>query len=304
MTTIELKSSSRLVDQLETDGLVILPNFIQGEMLTTMRRAFESRLKRMRWNDVDGYEKTERFRHMVHDVLQLEQGFVDVGLHPLVKEVLRGYLGDRFALVEAKGWKSLPTRRMFHGWHGDAWYDQTRVSGIPREIKLAFFLTDVKTGGFNFFKGSHRKYQPRAWRNDEVAATFSQADLVNVAGPAGTAFLFDTSGVHGQSCPILEPRYACFYNYHDPSVLIQQEDVDYYRYHPLLLNAAFLGNLSAEDQRILGFGNKNRFVSAYERQPSHTNFQSVHRRAYDMKIVADEFGSRVAAKLRSRAGKK
>src|SRR5947208_233868 len=31
----------------------------------------------------------------------------------LVKETLRAYLGENYQLVEAKGWKSLPTRRMF-----------------------------------------------------------------------------------------------------------------------------------------------------------------------------------------------
>jgi hypothetical protein len=284
------------LEQLETDGLAILPNFIQGEQLANMQRAFESRLKRLRWNDVDGYEKTERFRHMVQDVLLLDQGFVEVALHPLVKQVLRSYIGEGFELVEAKGWRSIPTRRMFHGWHGDAWYDQTKVSGIPREVKLAFYLTDVKTGAFNYFKGSHRKHQPRGWRNHEIAA-FDPAQIMTVTGSAGTAFLFDTSGIHGQSCPILESRNAVFYNYHDPSVPIQQEDLDYYRYHPLLLNAAFLGNLSREDQQILGFGNKSHYIPAFERKPAHTAFQSLHRSAYDMKIVADEFASRVGARL-------
>ena len=78
-------------------------------------------------------------------------------------------------------------------------------------------------------------------------------------GPAGSAFLFDTSGTHRQGVPMLEPRQAVFYNYHDPDVPLQQEDIDYYRYHPLLLNAAFLGGLSPEDQRILGFGNKTNY---------------------------------------------
>jgi hypothetical protein len=286
------------LEQLETNGLAILPGFIQGEQLANMRRAFESRLKRLRWNDFDGYEKTERFRHMVHDVLVLEEGFLQVGIHPLVKDVVRAYVGDRVELVEAKGWESIPTNRMFHGWHGDAWYDQTKVPGIPREVKLAFYLTDVETGAFNYFKGSHRKHQPRGWRNHEIEA-FSPQDIVKVTGPAGTAFLFDTSGVHGQSCPILQPRYAAFYNYHDPSVPIQQEDLDYYRYHPLLLNAAFLGNLSEDDRRFLGFGNKAHYIPAYERQPRDKTFQSLHQHVYDMKIVADELGSRVGAKLRT-----
>jgi len=120
---------------------------------------------------------------------------------------------------------------------------------------------------------------------------------VEVTGPAGTAFLFDTSGIHGQSCPILKPRSAVFYNYHDPSVPIQREDLEYYRYHPLLLNAAFLGDLSREDQKILVFGNKNHYIHAFERKPKHAAFQSFHQSAYDIKIMAGDFGYRLTSRL-------
>jgi hypothetical protein len=77
--------------------------------------------------------------------------------------------------------------------------------------------------------------------------------------------MFDTSAVHRQSIPILEPRQAVFFGYHNPSIALQPDDIAYYRYHPLLLNAAFLGNLSLEDHRILGFGNKTNFQPAFQR---------------------------------------
>ena len=285
------------LDKLEKDGVVILPGFIPAGVLPMMQRAFEARLQRPRWNDFDGYERTERFRHMVQDVLVLEQGFVDAALHPLVKETLKGYIGEKFALVEAKGWKSLATMRLFHGWHADAWYDQTRVSWIPREVKLAFYLTDVKSGAFQYVKGSHRQQAPRSWGRQEVA-NFPASDIVEVTGEAGTAFLFDTSGVHRQSSPILEARNAVFYNYHDPSIPLQQEDIDYYRYHPLVLNAAFLGNLTAEDQYILGFGDKTNYEPAFSRKSRHAGLQKWQAAALDFKLRMDEFTERVTARLR------
>ena len=229
----------RLFAELDTNGIVVLPNLLSAEQLRGMQRAFESKLRRLRWNNFDGYQKTETYRHMVEDVLLLDQGFVDLALHPLVKQILTRYLGDKYELNEAKGWKSLPTRRDFHGWHGDAWYDQT-TSEIPREVKLAFYLTDVRSGAFNYIKGTHRQQHPRPVRNHEVADV-PASQIVEVMGSAGSAFLFDTSGTHRQGVPMLEPRRAVFYNYHDPDVPLQKEDIDYYRYHPLLLNAAFLG---------------------------------------------------------------
>ncbi len=129
--------------------------------LALVQSLVNSRLQHMRWNNCDGYERTERFRIMVQDVLTLAQGFVDLPLHPLVRAVLNEYLGSTYELCEAKGWLSLPTSRDFHGWHGDEWYDQDQVRGsIPREIKLALYLTDVRSGAFQYIKGTHRRQAP------------------------------------------------------------------------------------------------------------------------------------------------
>jgi hypothetical protein len=278
MTTAVVEQAATQADQaeaiyrrLDAAGAVALPRLVSDETLHDMQRAFASRLNGMRWNDCDGYERTEMSRFMAPDVLTLAQGFVDIGLHPLVKAVLNRYLGEgRYELCEAKGWKSLPTRRDLHGWHGDAWYDQTKITDhIPREVKLAFYLTDVTSGAFAYLPGSHRKQVPHLLTRAERQEVRAD-EAIEFLGPAGTAVLFDTSGIHRQSVPILEPRQAVFLNYHDPSVPLQQEDVEYYRYHPLLLNAAFLGGLSDEDRKILGFGNKANYQPGYARSTPYT----------------------------------
>jgi hypothetical protein len=290
--------SNTLVKQLENNGIALLPRLLSSEQLGSMQVAFETRLHRVRWNDFEGYTKTERYRHMVNDVLTLSQGFVDLALHPLVKETLTGYVGDSFALVEAKGWKSLPASTDFHGWHGDAWYDQERIRDhIPREVKMAVYLTDVKSGAFQYIKGTHGQQHPRPVRAQE-AASYPAESVVEMTGPAGTAFLFDTSGIHRQAVPILERRHAVFYNYHDPSIPLQREDIEYYRYHPLLLNAAFLGDMTEEDRRILGFGDQRNFYPAFERQAKHTAFQEVFRMAFEAKIRTDAVSERIVSRMR------
>ena len=289
--------ASLIVKELQHHGIVVLDHLVGPDQLAGMRRAFERRLRRPRWNHFDGYEQTERYRHMILDVLTLDQGFVDVALHPDVQQALRDYVGLNYELVEAKGWKSLPTKRDFHGWHGDAWYDQTRRTDIPREVKLGIYLSDVKSGAFNYVKGSHGRQAPRPVRNDELNKV-STDRVVAVTGRAGTAFLFDTSGIHRQSVPILEERLAVFYNYHDPTVPLQEEDVAYYRYHPLLLNAAFLGGLSDEDRRVLGFGNKTHYQPDFERAAEHEAFQRLVRFGYGLKLAAGDFGRRVTGRLK------
>ena len=295
--------TSLLARELETHGIAVVPDLLSADRLGAMQAAFARRLEHQRWNDFDGYEKTEPFRHMVQDVLTLHQSFVDLALHPLIKEALREYLGAGFVLCEAKGWLSLPTRRNFHGWHGDSWYDQTCIPSIPREVKVAIYLTDVRSGAFNYIKGSHGRQAPRMVRAEEVADTPPER-IAEVTGKAGTVILFDTSGIHQQGTPILEPRQAVFLNYHHPDVRLQAEDVAYYRYHPLLLNAAFLGGLTAEDQSILGFGNKVHYQEHSKRVPAHRGFRWLSSRVFDMKLTLKSQAERITTRLRKIAGKR
>jgi hypothetical protein len=297
VSDLQTHQADRLVQQLEADGVVRLPHLVSDATLGDMQAAFASRVRRMRWNNCDGYERTERWRYMVQDVLTLAQGFVDVVLHPLVKAVAQRYIGPGYMLCEAKGWRSLPTKRDFHGWHGDAWYDQTQVTDrVPRELKLAVYLTDVRSGAFQYIKGSHGQPPRSLKRHESQALPLDRMD--EFLGPAGTAFLFDTSGIHRQSIPILEPRQAIFCNYHEASVPLQPEDVEYYRYHPLLLNAAFLGGLSAEDFRVLGFGEKATYQPGYARTPAHPRFLALLQRSYEARLFAGEWSQRIFGRLK------
>src|SRR5438270_12862920 len=101
-----LFASSTIAKELEEFGIARLPRLISSRALADMQSAFAARLCGIRWNDYDGYARTERYRFMIQDVLTMAQGFVDVAVHPLVKEALREYLGVTFEAVEAKGWNS------------------------------------------------------------------------------------------------------------------------------------------------------------------------------------------------------
>jgi len=289
-------SIDTIVAALEQDGVVRLPMLFSAEQLAVMQQAFNARLRRLRWNNINGYEKTEPHRHMVEDVLTLEQGFVDVAVHPIVKQVLHRYLG-RYALVEARGWRSLPTKRDFHGWHGDEWYDQQVSKDIPMEVKLGFYLTDVRSGAFNYIRGTHRKHSPRRIRTADLPAV-PASQIAELMGPAGTAFLFDTSGIHRQGVPMLEPRQVVFLNYHDPHVPLQREDLESYRYHPLLLNAALLGNLSDEDQRILGFGDKTNYRPGFEQPRGAERIHRTLTRIHDANLRLRDLQIRLVTRLR------
>ena len=122
-------------------------------------------------------------------------------------------------------------------------------------------------------------------------------DIAEMMGPAGTAFMFDTSGIHRQGVPMLERRHAIFFNYHDPEVRLQEDDRKFYRYHPLLLNAAFLGDLSPDDQKLLGFGNKSNFIPAYVRPARPPFLYNAFIATLNLQLHAKTLSARIAAKL-------
>jgi hypothetical protein len=289
--------ASPIAKELERHGIVVIPDLLNPDQLKGMQAAFGARLSRQRWNAAEGYSKTEPHRHVVEDVLVLHQGFMDAALDPRVTDALREYVGPEVQLVEAKGWQSNPTTYDFQQWHGDAWYDQQQVPHIPRQVKLAIYLTDVKSGAFKFIKGSHGQRPPRGFRYDEVKEA-PPDQILECLAPAGTGILFDTSGVHRQSIPILEKRRALFYCYHDPSIPLQRADVEYYRYHPMLLNAAFLGNLTEADKRILGFGDKRNYQENHVRKTGHRGYHAAVQWIFDLNLRWEEFRDRAAARAR------
>jgi len=214
--------TSPLAKELEHHGVVVISDLLAPARLRAMQSAFASRLTRQRWNDLDGYSKTETVPAHDRGRVVAAPGLSGRGPRPARDRGGGRIRRPRLPTRRSEGLQSNPTKLDFHGWHGDAWYDQTRVAGIPREVKLGVYLTDVTSGAFKYIKGSHGRQAPRGVRPREVADTPPE-QILEVLGKAGTGFLFDTSGIHRQSVPILEKRHAVFYGYHDASVPLQQE---------------------------------------------------------------------------------
>ena len=82
-SAVPTAETERVLAELQQNGVIVLPNLILPQQLSAMQDAFNSRLQRIRWNDFEGYEK-ERYRHVVPDLLTIEQAFVEIALHPLI----------------------------------------------------------------------------------------------------------------------------------------------------------------------------------------------------------------------------
>jgi hypothetical protein len=281
-----------IIQALEAEGLAMVEGLVTPPMLRAMQGAFARVLGQMDWNTSRGYRKSDRHRHMVEEILTLDPAFLELALRPEIKRVMSRYIGPRHVLSEVRGWETVVTRSSFHGWHNDAWYDPT-LSEVPREVKLGLYLTDVETGHFSYIRGTHINNRHRHWNDREI--DHLRERIVDIKGPAGSTFLFDTAGIHRQSSPVLTPRQVVFFNYHDGRIPLQEIDVNAYRYHPLILNAAFLGNLTAEDQRILGFGNRDKYQGGYQQEHRYRSLQAAYawifRRVLEVESACNLIGT-------------
>ena len=65
-----------------------------------------------------------------------------------------------------------------------------------------------------------------------------------------------------------------------------------------ILNAAFLGNLSSEAQRILGFGDKTRYIPAFQRKTEHRVFYQTMDRVFNACVGVSDFKGRAVDRLK------
>lgn len=239
------------LDVLNRDGVYVLPHRIDEAQLASMQRQFDRRVSQMTLQRGAGYYMDDPYRKLVDDVLLLDEGFVHVALQRELLQVMTAFVGQGVCLTEAKGWRSMETTRNIHGWHSDAWYSPD-LDEVPRQLKLGVYLSDVRSGGLAYLKGSQGQ-RPCHWSEAQAKA---HGGLVHITGQAGTMFLFDPSGMHRQARPVIEQRDAVFFVYHDPEVPLQDADERVYRYHPVQVRVDTLGALNEMQMRVLGVGQK------------------------------------------------
>ena len=110
---------------------------VDSNSLTDMQTAFEGILKKPRFNTTNGYQQNEKWRVLVEDLLTLSKAFYFPIFNQELLSVLRSYLGSKFQMTEARGWKTIATKKNFHGWHNDAWYNSNIYSTL---VQIPLFL--------------------------------------------------------------------------------------------------------------------------------------------------------------------
>jgi len=189
--------------RLDHDGYAMLPGLLTSDQVQEMRDYFASRLA------FDGYRPhlgkfkapadapsgthVANFDHS--DVLNAPHALA-IANNPTVLSAVGKALGAKPTISYMTAWWSIA--------HGEAARHAElfhRDVDDLRFIKLFIYLTDVDDGSgpHVFVKGTHKVNkltEIRRLSEEEVTTEFGSQNVMKFTGPAGTAFLENTYGVH------------------------------------------------------------------------------------------------------------
>ena len=266
---------------LKRDGIVTLPSFVSGERLEHMREALARMVDwvissprempdvetiitmrpRSDWVDallgLQGggfYEyRYDRGARTICDVdpFKWDASFLEVAADPRVIALVRGYVGEDAMINEAAALRYLPMPpKDFSSW---MWHHD----GLGRKLNLMVYLTDVgeRDQYMTYMKGSHSLVHPLRRQvqetrvSNEEAAGMTRYLRMTCTAPAGTAFLFDSNGIHRGNRTEGAKRDSLIVCYNGGRSL-----------WPLTIPRVFSSGLSQEQQAFIGRNHYFRYV--------------------------------------------
>lgn len=200
-------------ERLAEDGILPLASLVSARDVADMRGYFEAR------ESSDPYRpKLGRFVAPAAAPPETHVAYYDneqviaaphalrIANDPRVIGPVGDYLGAKPTISYMAAWWSMPRRGAAE--HAELYH---RDVDDLRFVKLFVYLTDVDEGSgpHNFVRGSPSQAkltEIRRYSNDEVSGAFDAGDLLRLTGPAGTAFLENTYGLHRGEPPAERPR--------------------------------------------------------------------------------------------------
>lgn len=204
------RRASEVLATLKRDGIALLPGYFGEPLLSALRDGFEAVIAQLPPSDLirDAFNGD--------DFMHAAPIFLDAALDDLVLQVVGEYYRRPFYLGRANATRLLPSDA--HGEGSFQWHHDTR----GKQPKLMVLLTDLEPDGqcMRYIKGSHqrlynhdRMYKGSRFEEDFRHHPAPEADVVRVAGRAGTAALFDTNGLHTGTRNPSPGRDTVIFNY-------------------------------------------------------------------------------------------
>ena len=200
--------------ELAAKGWLPLPGLVRPEWVNEIRDYFAPLLARDPYRpDLGRYRAPDKVPPQTHvshydnaDIVCAPH-LLQIANDPRVLALVSNWVGARPTLAAIRVWWSTPAgdgtpehAELFH-----------RDVDDLRFIKLFVYLTDVgaDTGPHVFVEGSHivdRLTEVKRFSDEEVEQTFGADKILQLTGPAGTAFLENTFGMHRGVPPAAGPR--------------------------------------------------------------------------------------------------
>lgn len=197
------------------------------------------------------------FSHALAKSPTLFQALTD----PFILKLSRGRLGDDFRLKCHRVYSVYPG--MDQPWHTDNKAFGLKESRLEGLVFIIYFK-DVEDGELQILRGSHKWNERYSYSIfDEDLINQQYADLItSFKSPRGSMIIYDAKAVH-RAKPIKSKRW------HRTSLFFQ---IDNYSGdgEKILLDAAFLQDLTPEICQYLGFGKP----STYPTAPSDTGLKT------------------------------
>lgn len=203
---------------LEVDGFAMLDGLVDADWVAAVRADLEQRLCQDRWRKLLGQFRHDAIPDETHvadinDVVDIPR-VLAIANDPRVIGAVGAYLGCQPTIDSIKAWWSLPG-------HDDAENEQFyhRDNDSIRFVKLFIYLSDVEEdcGPHIFMRGTHTANgcsERRRYQDAQIENHFGSDRVQRFIGPAGTAFLEDTYGLHKGQLPtgrrrlLLQVRYS------------------------------------------------------------------------------------------------
>jgi len=197
------------LQQLETRGIAVLSGLLEPGALEQLRagcQAFVDEIDselalgrgRKQHYDEESHWWPDDQAYVTNNAFKYSSELIDLAVHPLLLEVVGGYLGRRALIQRGVGMRYLPCppndRDMF-GWHHDM---------NEKRVKFMLLLTDVTPSdqAMQYALGTHTLYHPYEmfFENrcplEYCRERLGAVDIFTAAGRAGDIIVFDSNGAH------------------------------------------------------------------------------------------------------------
>lgn len=205
---------TQLSDQLDKDGVVIMPNYFEGSQLEDMQQFFKDQIEQ---KPIDKFLQQSSFNGAVDASAKLTEsrGLSAALVDPTLLALNTYHFGKPAKFANWRGYRLEPCAPICYrawDWHND----QKR-----KEIKVMILLSDVGEDdqAMRAIKGSHKKWWNMQTQRDSkytIEEALEQSDDDNITlchGQAGTVIVFDTNIVHSGFRNLSKRRDVLTFNF-------------------------------------------------------------------------------------------